>query len=185
VFFVGNLNRSKGVKILIQAFSMLPRADPQVTLVISGQAIATQVGYRELLEKKANDLNLGRRVRFIGRYPTLRALLATSEMLVVPSFAEGTPAVIMEAMSMGIPVIASRVDGIPELVDEGHTGLLVPPGNSIALRDAIRYVLTNQDTSESMDKWARIIAIERFSKSICIRKHYDVYRQLSEPQPPG
>ena len=113
VLFVGNLNRSKGVEILIQAFSMLPRVDPQVTLVISGQAIATQIGYREFLEKKVNDLNLGRRVRFVGRYPNLRALYAASEMLVVPSFAEGTPLVIMVAISMGIPVVATRVGGYP------------------------------------------------------------------------
>ena len=70
MLLVGNLNRLKGVEILIQAFSMLPRSDPQVTPVVSGQAIATQIGYREFLEKKVNDLNLARRVRFVGRYPS-------------------------------------------------------------------------------------------------------------------
>jgi glycosyltransferase involved in cell wall biosynthesis len=179
VLFVGNLNRSKGVEILIQALSMLPRTDPQVTLVISGQAIATQVGYREFLEKKANDLNLGRRVRFAGRYPRLRELLASAEMLVVPSLAEGTPAVIMEAMSMNVPVIASRVGGIPDLVSEGRTGLLVPPGDVEALKGAIRFMLDNPEVRESMGKMARVTAIERFSKRICIQKHLDVYEELT------
>jgi glycosyltransferase involved in cell wall biosynthesis len=185
VLFVGNLNRSKGVEILIQAFSMLPRADPQVTLVISGQAIATQIGYREFLEKKVNDLNLGRRVRFVGRYPRLRELLASAEMLVVPSLAEGTPAVIMEAMSMNVPVIASRVGGISELVSEGRTGLLVPPGDVEALKGAIRFMLDNPEVRESMGKMARVTAIERFSKGICVQKHVDVYKELSRSPAKG
>jgi glycosyltransferase involved in cell wall biosynthesis len=111
----------KGVEVLLEALAASSRLPP---LLIAGDG-----EHRAALERRARELELdGERVRFLGRATPgqVRELLARSLALVVPSIYEGMPLVVLEAMSSGVPVVASRVSGIPEVVVDGETGWLVP-----------------------------------------------------------
>jgi glycosyltransferase involved in cell wall biosynthesis len=121
LLFVGRLRVRKGVEVLLEALAASSRLPP---LLIAGDG-----EHRAALERRARELELdGERVRFLGRATPgqVRELLARSLALVVPSIYEGMPLVVLEAMSSGVPVVASRVSGIPEVVVDGETGWLVP-----------------------------------------------------------
>lgn len=136
--FVGRLAAAKGLTILLEAVAKVD----DVTLDIAGDGPD-----RKILEEKARSLGISDRVAFLGyRSQTqVRDLLRRSDIFVLSSFAEGLPVVLMEAMAAGVPVIATRVAGIPELVRDQESGLLVPPGDSDAAADAIRRLLGDPD----------------------------------------
>ena len=116
--------------------------------------------------------------RPLGRLPEARALEETgrSDILVLASFMEGLPVVLMEAMALGVPVIAPDVAGIPELVEDGRTGMLVPPGDVAALADALRLLLRNPELRGAMAVQGPITARRRFSLE---RAAVDLYALVS------
>ncbi len=137
---VASLTDYKGHRHLLDALALLNNrgVDAACTLVGDGPL-------RRDLELHARDLGVADRTRFLGRRPSpeVRAQLSSSDVFVLPSvqassgFMEGIPVALMEAMAAGCPVIASDLSGIPELVEDGVTGILVPPGNAEALAEAI------------------------------------------------
>ncbi|HEX2164819.1 MAG TPA: glycosyltransferase family 4 protein [Thermoanaerobaculia bacterium] len=137
LLFVGRLRIRKGVEVLLAALDLLRRRrEPEVPLL----AIAGDGEHRPALEAAAARLGLeDSAVRFLGRADAarVRALLAGARALVVPSTYEGMPLVVLEAMEAGVPVVASRVSGIPEVVVDGETGWLVPPEDASALADVL------------------------------------------------
>jgi glycosyltransferase involved in cell wall biosynthesis len=132
--FVGRLRIRKGVEVLLEAMSALRDRLPQARLLIAGDG-----EHRASLERRAAELELGAAVRFLGRCDAsrVRGLLRRARALVVPSIYEGMPLVVLEAMEAGVPVIASAVSGIPEVVEDGGTGWLVPPEEPDALAAAL------------------------------------------------
>src|SRR5581483_5428280 len=105
-----------------------------------------EIGERAELVRLAQDLGLGERVEFVGPvydYQDLLAYYRAADLFVLPSLQEGFPRVIYEAMTQGLPVIATAVGGIPEVVVEGESGLLVPPGSESALAQAIDRLLSD------------------------------------------
>ncbi len=131
--FVGRLRIRKGVEVLLHALSDMPAArDLELLIVGDGE-------HGQFLRELAVRRRLGDRVRFIGRRSAaeVRGLLADARALVVPSIYEGMPLVILEAMEAGVPVIASAVSGIPEVVVDGETGWLVPPEDADRLVEAL------------------------------------------------
>jgi glycosyltransferase involved in cell wall biosynthesis len=140
ILFVGRLVERKGVTHLIEALRQLPPAVPaEVTIVGDGPE-------RSRLEAQAASAGLARRVRFAGRVSDddLRDAYAAAHVLVLPAVAdargdtEGLGVVLLEAMSFGVPVVASAIAGITDIIDDGRTGLLVPPGDPAALAAALR-----------------------------------------------
>ena len=131
---VGRLSPEKGQAGLIEAFARLAadHHDVELTLVGDGPDL-------ELLERRANALGIAGQVTFAGRRGEKDALdeIARSNVLVLPSFMEGLPIVLMEAMAIGTPVIATRVAGIPELVEDGKNGVLFRPSDWDALADCM------------------------------------------------
>jgi glycosyltransferase involved in cell wall biosynthesis len=139
--FVGRLRIRKGVEVLLAAMQTLPGA----RLLIAGDG-----EHREALERRAAELGFGPggpAVRFLGRCGAgrVRGLLRGARALVVPSIYEGMPLVVLEAMEAGLPVIASRVSGIPEVVADGQTGWLVPPEDPERLAGALAAALADPD----------------------------------------
>lgn len=135
VMFVGNLISRKGVDVLIEAFKGIP--DSKLTIVGDGPE-------RSRLEKLASGLN----VDFVGRLEPdeIRQYMADyAKVLVLPAVAgEGMPNVLLEAMSIGVPVVASDVAGIRDLLENGKAGVLVPPGEPFTLSDAVNTVLRDK-----------------------------------------
>jgi glycosyltransferase involved in cell wall biosynthesis len=142
--FVGRLRIRKGVEVLLEAMRVLLAAHPGARLLVAGDG-----EHRATLERRAAELGLEGEVRFLGRCDAgrVRGLLHGARALVVPSIYEGMPLVVLEAMEAGLPVIASRVSGIPEVVLDGadleKTGWLVPPEEPETLAAALAAALTD------------------------------------------
>jgi glycosyltransferase involved in cell wall biosynthesis len=150
VLFIGRLDAVKGGPLLIDAFAQARVAHPDAHLTVVGDGPA-----RGALEALAAARGLAGAVTFAGyrSQDEVAALLEEADMLVLPSFAEGVPMVLMEAMASRIPVIASRVAGVPELVEDGVTGFLVPPGDVESL--AARMVALWDDPERAREMGAR------------------------------
>ena len=135
---VGRLSAEKGQLVMIEAARRLAEEnlDFEITMIGDGELRAS-------LERMISRYGLGQHVRLVGwqKSPQVREHLSRSRALVVPSFAEGLPVVIMEALAMGRPVISTCIADISELVESGHNGWLIRPGSVAALTDAMRQVL--------------------------------------------
>ncbi|MGR3540282.1 MAG: glycosyltransferase, partial [Hasllibacter sp.] len=130
VLFVGRLDAVKGAPLLLEAFAALRDSHPDAGLDVVGDG-----SDRARLEARAAELGLGAAATFHGymAQDAVARMLERADVLVLPSFAEGVPVVLMEAMASRVPVIASRVAGVPELVEDGVSGFVVPPGDLDAL----------------------------------------------------
>jgi glycosyltransferase involved in cell wall biosynthesis len=135
IISVGRLSAEKGHAGLLEAFSSLLPDCPDIELVLAGDGPESG-----RLRAIADRLGISGRVRFTGRLSERDALegIAQADILVVSSFMEGLPIVLIEAMALGTPVIATRVAGIPELVEDGKSGLLFTPSKWDELADCIR-----------------------------------------------
>ncbi|MFD1342727.1 glycosyltransferase family 4 protein [Litorisediminicola beolgyonensis] len=147
LLFVGRLAGVKGVPLLVDAVRRLASDHPDVQLDLIGDGPD-----RAALEAKVTNAGLSDRIRFLG-YRNQEAVadaLVETDLFVLPSFAEGVPVVLMEAMAAGVPVVTTRIAGVPELVEDGETGLLVPAGNPEALTSAIATLITDPDRRRRM-----------------------------------
>jgi len=150
VVFLGRLARSKGVDTLVAAAGRLRTPGAQVVLVGDGPA-------RREVEAACRRLGLDGRVHVTGfvAHERTPAVLASADLLVLPSVYEELGTVLVEALQVGLPAVASNVGGIPEVVEHGRTGLLVDPGDPPALADAIDAVLGDRSVAERMAAAAR------------------------------
>ncbi len=113
---------------------------------------------------------------FLGRVAPAAPVFERAEIVVVPSFGEGFGMVALEAMERGRPVIASAVGGLPEIVEDARTGLLVPPGDAEALAARIRELATDRGRAAAMGAAGRARALEEFSQSRCTDRIEALYR---------
>lgn len=158
VGFVGRLSGQKGVSILLAAIEKIARNDRNVHFVIAG--IGT-------LEKKVVDFvkssGLGDVVHFLGFRDDVPALMQTFDLLLVPSLWEGFGLVLIEAMSAGVPCIASNVSSIPEILEDGINGLLVPPGDVDALVKAVDRLRRDQALRKRLGDAGKRTVDEKFT----------------------
>ena len=147
---VASLTREKGQEVAIDALARLSAAQPALQLVLIGGG-----GERQVLEQQAARLGLADRVHFIGFRNDARALLRQLDLCLVPSRSEGLGTTALEAQAEGVPVIASRSGGLPEVVRDGKTGRLVPVGDAAALADAIAGALAEPERTRHWVEQAR------------------------------
>jgi glycosyltransferase involved in cell wall biosynthesis len=145
VLEVARLAEVKGQRHLIAA---LARLDASGILV--GEDIERGGSYEEVLRREAERLDVADRVVFAGYRSDVPAVLAGCDVFCLPSTAEGMPLSVLEAMAQGKPVVATAVGGTPELVVDGVTGLLVPPGDAEALAEALGRVLSDPELAKRM-----------------------------------
>ena len=170
---VSKLWEGKGHATLIEAVKELTKDIKDVRLVIVGE------GYlQDELVKQVARLGLGDRVLFTGFQMDVSEIIATFDVAVLPSFFEGMGRVILEAMAMAKPVVASRVGGIPDLVEDGRNGFLVQPGDAKALAAAIKRLLIDKELAGEMGSRGRKMVDEKFSSDIMVRSIDEVYRHL-------
>ena len=141
VLFVGHLVPVKALDVLLRAWALLlkdPSVGAHVRLVLIGEGTE-----RDTLEQQARGLGIADRVAFLGPKPQPQVAdwIVAADALTLPSHAEGSPNVVVEALASGTPVVASRVGGIPDLVDDGVNGLLVPAGDAAQLAAALAEAL--------------------------------------------
>lgn len=140
---VALLRPEKGHATLIQAIPQVLRTMPEARFLMVGGG-----KLQEELEQAAEPY--GTAVQFVGMRDDVPELLAASDLLVLPSYTEALPTVLLEGMAANLPIVASRVGGIPEIVKDGETGLLVPPRDAEALAQAIVNVLGNRAGARAM-----------------------------------
>ena len=174
---VGRLATEKGFDLALSAFATIVRHFPEVEMVIAGDG-----PQRSELEQQAESLGLTEKVKWLGWVAPeqIPPLLATSQVVLIPSRSEGLPRVAVETALMARPVVATEVGGIPEVVMHQRTGLLVEPENVGALADAIIYFLTHREKGESMGYSARRLALEQFNLDHCVDSYHALYEQLTQ-----
>jgi glycosyltransferase involved in cell wall biosynthesis len=117
-------------------------------------------------------------VRALGHVETIHELLQQVDMVVLPSYREGTPKILLEAAACGLPIVATDVPGCREIVSHGHNGLLVPARDSAALASAIRLLIADPETRARMGAAGRAKVLAEFDERSVIRQTLDVYREL-------
>lgn len=154
---IAGFRPEKGHDILLEAFSY---TDSKCFLLLAGEG-QTKATIEDLVRKKQIDT----RVRFLGEVPDVRPILAASNVSVLASTAVETFSMAMlESMSMGVPVIASRIGGLSEAIESGKTGYLVPIGNTEAFADSFRQILSDPKSLSIMGAKCRETAIQKFSE---------------------
>lgn len=132
---------------------------------------------RAAIESEIARLGLQDRVQLLGERRDIPELLSAADAFVLTSISEGIPVTVLEAMAAGLPVAATRVGGLPELVCEGETGLLVAPSDPAAVAHAVRVMMADRDRSAAWGRAGRKLAEDRFSES---RMHAEYRRLLEE-----
>ncbi len=170
---VARMSPQKDHFSLIQAFSIASSRNSQLRLLLVGDG-----SLRSELEAQVKALDLKDKVRFLGVRADVPEILAAADMFVLSSRWEGNSLSVMEAMAAGKPVIATAVGGVPELVQHGISGVLVPPGDVEALAEAILKLAGDRNLRRQMGKEAFGRAKERFDVSVMVREYEALYERL-------
>ena len=168
---VAGLRAVKNHKALIQAFAGM------TNLTGSRLLLAGDGELRNELEDFVRTLRIEEQVHFLGEREDVTELLAASDAFVLSSISEGNPLSVLEAMSAGLPIVATSVGGLPELVRNGTDGLLVPPGDIEALRDAMTRIALDRDARRAMSDAVRQQAMLRFDSGVMAKSYLLEYER--------
>jgi len=166
---VGRLEPQKNPLLLVQAFAALN--DPRIHLIMLGEGTL-----REQLAAYIRQHGLERRVHLLGKRNEVPECLAASDVFVLASNWEGNPLAVIEAMAAGLPVVATAVGGVPELVESGQQGILVPPGDCVAFTDAMRTLLNDPEKRMAMANAAHARATAAFNVERMAQGYESIYK---------
>lgn len=175
VTIVGRLTPWKGHRVLLRAWPEVIARVPEARLLVVGEVAFWEERYEGELRALAEELGVAESVRWAGYREDVPDLLRLSDLLVLPSFDEPFGRVVIEAMAVGLPVVATDGGGVPEIVEDGETGLLVPAGEPGALAEAIVAVLKEPALARQMGEAGRRRAVERFDVRRVARQVMEVY----------
>lgn len=167
------LNRMKGVEYFLDAAAILAKRFSDVRFLVVGDG-----AIKKELEERASRLGLGPWIAFTGFRSDVAELLAESAISVLPSLSEGTSNTLLESMAAGTPVIATRVGGNPEVIEDGVSGLLVPPRDSGALAAAMGHLLEDDELACRLGQAGMRRVSELFSIEGAVHQTEHLYRQL-------
>lgn len=179
LLYIGRLVPEKGQTVLFEAVARLAERGRTVRLTLAGEG-----EIRPRLEQLAAELGIADRVEFLGAVgqDDLHALYAGASVFCLPSFAEGVPVVLMEAMAMEVPVITTKIAGIPELVEDGRTGLLVAPGRADELADALERLLADPALAARLGRQGREKVVAEFDCERSAAQLYELFAAELDPR---
>jgi len=168
---VAHLREHKGQDVLLRAFHQIAEEFPGLTLHFVGAG-----PYAPVLESLTRELNLNGRVRYLGNLPRPEALreIASARIFCLPSRREPFGLVLLEAMAFGVPVVATRVGGIPEIIRSGVDGLLVEPNSPSQLAETLRRILRDPSLSQKLVREAKVRVESHFG----VARFFSDYRQM-------
>lgn len=166
----GRLEPQKGHSVLLDALPLVRLRFPNVRVVFAGEG-----SLLPQLQQQMTGLGLQGTVDFVGFQRNIEEWLSIADITVLPSFYEGLPLVAIESQAAGTPLVASAVDGTPEIVINEETGLTVPPGDSKALAEAICRLLADRKLRQQFGKAGRSLVFQKFSQEEQIRKTEQIY----------
>jgi len=170
VLTVANLRKEKAHEVLLGAAARLAATHPHLKFVIAGDGPRAAE-----LRALAQRLQIEHQVRFLGHSENVPALLAEADAFVLPSRSEAFPNGAIEAMAAGLPVVASRVGGLLDLIEEGRTGLLVPPDDPSALAAALESLIASPARAAALGAAARDEVTRRYSFDRMVRGFEDLF----------
>jgi glycosyltransferase involved in cell wall biosynthesis len=170
---VGRLDPQKNHKVLLKAFQKVSEEIPNAFLLLAG------VGFLDgELKKLAEDLQIKGKTLFLGRRNDIGALLELADAFVFPSFFEGLPVALVEAMFKALPCISSRIEVFKEVVTDGETGLLINPESVDELKDAMIKLYKDEDLRNSLGANAFEQAQTKFNAAVTARQWEDFYSKV-------
>ncbi|MFZ5917464.1 MAG: glycosyltransferase family 4 protein [Chloroflexota bacterium] len=179
IIMVGALKEVKGHRHMIKALASIVPQHPDVQAIFLGDGPLKQD-----LQFQVKALDLDSHVHFLGNRSNVAQWLAASDFFALPSLWEGLSMALLEAMVTGLPIVASRVSGTEKAIIPGQTGLLITPGDSQQLAQAIEQLLYDPRQAQAMGAAARRLVIERFSAEKQARDHQALYSRLLNGVPP-
>jgi L-malate glycosyltransferase len=186
VVMLARLNPTKGIDCFFESAARVRERHPDAHFLVVGECytrnaegeIVVDDAYRLELKDRVMSLGLTDRVRFTGLRKDVPQILAAASVSVLPSISEGISNTLLESMAAGVPVVASRVGGTPEVIRDGEQGLLVPPGDPQATADAILTVLGDPALAARLAANGRRRVREEFSFEAVVRRTEELYREL-------
>ncbi len=163
----------KDHRTLLKAFALVHKQIPEARLHLVGEGPLLAA-----MQKLSAILNIEQNVIFHGASSTVREHMQAAKMLVLSSISEGTPNVLLEGMACGLPLVATAVAGIPDMVEHEKQGLLVKPSNPEALSNAILQILNDDNLAEHMGTAGRAHVCTNYSLASTAKAHADVYLEL-------
>ncbi len=174
----GRLSPEKGFEVLVAAAERVLRRDPSVGFVLFGEGPC-----RERLVRQIKAAGLGGAFALSGFRADLDQFLPHLDVLVLPSYTEGLPNVVLEACAAGVPVVATAAGGTPEVVEDGVNGYLVPTGDAGRLAERIEAVLTAEDRGRTLGFEGRQRVLERFTFAAQARQYLALFAELCGSRP--
>jgi L-malate glycosyltransferase len=184
VAMLSRLNRLKGVEYFLKAAASVAARFPDAHFLIVGDTPPQDVDYKKQLEQEAVRLGLRGRVTFTGFRTDVPEVLGELTLSVLPSLSEGLSNVLLESMAAGVPVVATMVGGNSEIVDDGVTGILVPPRDSDALARAMSLLLENPALAKRFGEAGRRRIRREFSARGMVERTEQHYMKLLAGSPP-
>lgn len=174
VGYVGRLEEEKGIRFFVEAIPRVAEAVPSATFLIVGEASDEQVQFGGTIRAMVSEMGISGRVVFTGFRSDVPDLIAAMDLVVVPSLREAFGQVNVEVMASGKPLVATTAGGIPEVVEAGVTGILVPPADSGAIEGAVISLLRDPEKCRAMGEAGR----NRATRVFDIRKHVRVMEEI-------
>ena len=170
--YIGRMSHEKGVHTLLEALQILAKKQKKITAIIAGDG-----PFRETLIKQATDKGLLKICLFLGQRQDIPDILPALDLLTIPSLTEGLPQILLEAMASSVPVIASNVGGIPEVVQNGITGIIVSPENPATLARAMDRMLFDKAMAKQMGEAGRWAVEQHFSAEQMVNGMVGIYKK--------
>jgi glycosyltransferase involved in cell wall biosynthesis len=170
----GRLSAEKGFAVLVEAARRVLREDPAAGIVLFGDG-----SQREALARQIRQSGLARRFVLAGFHADLDRYIPWLDVMVLPSYTEGLPNVVLEACAAGVPVVATAVGGTPEVIEDGENGYLTPPGDAKSLAGCLLAVLDAEDCGRGMGASGRRRAREEFTFEMQAIQYLRLFAALS------
>lgn len=170
---IARMSAGKGHRLLLRAVAQLPNKSRSIHLLLAGDGPE-----RFQLEAMTEQMGLTGQVTFLGQCPDIAGFLAELDISVLVSSSESSPNAITESMAAGLPIVATRVGGIPELISHGETGLLVPMDDDVELAHAIEYLADNPDVRARLGQNALEFALRHFRLDQVCQGYEHLYAEL-------
>ena len=175
---VANINPLKGYEYLLEMARLVKKNMDGVKFVAAGKILESNRPYWEKVTNLRSKLLLEDDFLFLGARNDVSEILCSIDVFVLSSVSEACPIAVLEAMSMEKPVVATDVGGVSELVEDGVSGFLIPPGDPEALAEKVEYLLKNPKKAEEFGKKGREKAVRYFDIDVCVKKHKQLYDDL-------
>ena len=188
VVMLSRLDGNKGAEYFLEAAPGIVRHCPDAHFLVVGEGrvfdgkygLQPDLALSQQLHQRALELGMGERMHFTGMRADVPDILAMAAVSVLPSFSEGISNTLLESMAAGVAVVATNVGGTPEVIRNGHDGLLVPPGNVEAIADAVSSILLNPLLATRLSVQGRERVSKTFTFDNMVRQTEEVYAEILE-----